>query len=61
MSEATEFHPLVSSSFDAAVKHELYIFSMMFEIGQISATLCSKYGALFVIHKHFKILFSSKF
>lgn len=46
MSEATEFHPVVSSSFDSAEKHELYIFSMTFEIDQISATLCSKYGAL---------------
>ncbi|KAK8472891.1 hypothetical protein PHAVU_002G234304 [Phaseolus vulgaris] len=45
MSEATEFHPLVSSSSDAAVKHELYIFSMMFKIDQISATLCSKWHA----------------
>ncbi|XP_022639322.1 uncharacterized protein LOC106768127 isoform X4 [Vigna radiata var. radiata] len=42
MSEATEFHPLVSSSFDSAAKHELCIFSMMFEIDQISATICSK-------------------
>ncbi|BAT73681.1 hypothetical protein VIGAN_01119500 [Vigna angularis var. angularis] len=42
MSEATEFHPLVSSSFDSAAKHELCIFSMMFEIDQISATFCSK-------------------
>ncbi|CAJ1938486.1 unnamed protein product [Sphenostylis stenocarpa] len=39
MSEATEFHPLVSSSFDSAVKHELYIFSMKFEFDEISATL----------------------
>ncbi|KAL9329387.1 hypothetical protein ACSQ67_004390 [Phaseolus vulgaris] len=45
MSEATEFHPLVSSSSDAAVKHELYIFSMMFKIDEISATLCSKWHA----------------
>ncbi|TKY59210.1 putative vacuolar protein sorting-associated protein 13A [Spatholobus suberectus] len=42
ISEATEFHPLVSSSIDVAVKHELCIFSMKFEIHEISATLCSK-------------------
>nr|KYP76317.1 Putative vacuolar protein sorting-associated protein 13A [Cajanus cajan] len=42
ISEATEFHPLVSSSFDVTVKHELCIFSMKFVIHQISATLCSK-------------------
>ncbi|KAL2321117.1 hypothetical protein Fmac_030086 [Flemingia macrophylla] len=47
ISEATEFHPLVSSSFDVSVKHELCIFSIKFEIHQISATLCSKYCVLF--------------
>ncbi|XP_027357140.1 uncharacterized protein LOC113866515 [Abrus precatorius] len=42
ISEATEFHPLVSSSVDVALKHELCIFSFKLEIHQISATLCSK-------------------
>ncbi|KAK7315042.1 hypothetical protein VNO77_33574 [Canavalia gladiata] len=42
ISEVTEFHPLVPSSVDVALKHELCIFSLKFEIHQISATLCSK-------------------
>lgn len=42
ISEATEFHPLVSSSVDVATKHELCIFESNIEIHQISVTLFSK-------------------
>ncbi|XP_057415336.1 uncharacterized protein LOC130710179 isoform X3 [Lotus japonicus] len=42
ISEATEFHPLVSSSVDFATKHELCIFASKIEIRQISATLYRK-------------------
>ncbi|KAK7279741.1 hypothetical protein RJT34_24798 [Clitoria ternatea] len=42
ISEATEFHPPISSVVDVALKDELCIFLLKFEIHQISATLCSK-------------------
>ena len=49
ISEATEFHPVVSSSVDVATKHELCMFALKFEIHRISAMLCSKYCALFTV------------
>lgn len=52
ISEATEFHPLVSSSVDVATKHELCIFESNIEIHQISVTLFSKY-VLFSVYRHF--------
>lgn len=42
ISEATEFHPLVSSNVDVATKHKLCIFASKIEIHEISATLFSK-------------------
>ncbi|XP_058779187.1 uncharacterized protein LOC131653133 isoform X2 [Vicia villosa] len=42
ISDATEFHPPVSSSVDVVTKHELCIFASKIEILQISATLFSK-------------------
>ncbi|XLS59714.1 hypothetical protein HN51_009469 [Arachis hypogaea] len=45
ISEATEFHPVVSSSLDIATKHELCTLALKIAINQISATLHSKrYG-----------------